>query len=191
MAIVAKKQQEQQTMQQNQLFQQPQKTFPAVNPQQTNNFFQQPGFAATANQQQQPQASSLFTQFKPQLSQPQPPQQQGFFTNFNNQAAPSAQNTFLQPQPANLASMSFTSSQPMSSSMSFLNSQTVVQQQQPFPALTPSNNNSFLPKMDSNSSHGSFYSNMNELQKHDIDEFKENMFRIGRIPYNPPARELC
>lgn len=36
-----------------------------------------------------------------------------------------------------------------------------------------------------------YYSNINEINKKDLDEFKSNEFTIGRIPNIPPARELC
>lgn len=36
-----------------------------------------------------------------------------------------------------------------------------------------------------------YYTQINEINKHDLDEFKSNNFTIGRIPSVPPAKELC
>lgn len=35
------------------------------------------------------------------------------------------------------------------------------------------------------------YSNMNELSEQDMKEFNSNQFTIGRVPNNPPPRNLC
>lgn len=36
-----------------------------------------------------------------------------------------------------------------------------------------------------------YYSQVNEINKQDLDEFKSNNFTIGRIPSVPPAKEFC
>jgi nucleoporin-like protein 2 len=47
------------------------------------------------------------------------------------------------------------------------------------------------PALVDNNSNSVYYSNLSELNQQEIDAFKQNSFKIGQIPYNPPSKEFC
>jgi nucleoporin-like protein 2 len=190
MMLVAKKQQEQQMQQQqSNPFQQMQMNSFSQQSQSSNQFFQQPGFGNQQVGMQMPQTQqpSLFTQFKTESTQVNSATSQPFFTGIAQSVAVAS--PFANSAPQTLFGFNKNMSS-AGSNMSFINSQPVVLQPQKNQNAQAASGGQFLSKMDANNNN-SFYSNASELNQKDIDEFKENKFRIGHIPYDPPAREFC
>ena len=171
--------------QQSSLFHQP-----FQNHQTQNSFFSQP--TQTSNpfqaQPQQPEISFL-NQFQMQVSTPDQRINMSQ-ANFMNAAAQAAQN--INSFANNQASVQNTTSNAFNSNMSFVisNNQAPSQQATQLFALN-SSVNQFFPKTDTSNISNAYYSNVSDLSKEEIEEYKQNAFKIGQIPYNPPAKEFC
>ncbi len=200
-AMIINQKQQQQPPQQPLTFESAQPRFQAQQTQPQSLFFNQPQVP-----QFQPAPSPFFQQPQSQQPQQQTQQQQtnSFQNNFFNQPQQSSPftniaqpqqttNKFVHPSFGAQAALGtqMSTTEPFGQFPAQMNAQATQINQNS--TRTASGFFSAIPTNGSMATHGNtnIYSSVNELSSQDVEEYRSNMFVIGRIPHEPPPKEFC
>lgn len=169
--IIQNKQQELKKQPQNLLFQQTSPVQGFLQNQQPSQIQTSGSFLFTNQQQQTQPKANPFTQLTT-----------GNQTNSNMNTTSQSLNGFNAPkfgdQSANKSSFNL-------SQTGFFKS---TELNQPVSINKPADSNQAVLQVNSNPH---VYSDMNEINEHDMNEFNANKFTLGKIPRCPPTKELC